>query len=170
MNTRKITFIGLLITVALLTTYLEHLLPSPIPTIPGIKLGLANVVILALFYLFDGKTALSVNLLRIVLAGFLFAGFASIIYALAGGLLSFIAMYFAKKSTVFSILGVSVIGATLHNIGQIFVATMILQNKKLLYYLPILTISAVLTGLIVGFIAFYLVRHLDILVKKFTNF
>ena len=160
MNPQKITLIGMLITVALLTTYIEHLLPPLVPAIPGFKLGLANIVILSLLYLFNGKTALCVNLLRILLAGFLFAGFSSILYALAGGILSFVAMYFAKKCSAFSILGVSVLGAALHNVGQIFVAILVMQNKKLLYYFPMLTISAIITGLIVGLAAFYLVRQI----------
>jgi len=168
MNSQKITLIGMFITLALLATYIEHLLPPLIPAVPGFKLGLANIVILCLLYLFNGKTSLCVNLLRILLAGFLFAGFSSILYAFAGGILSFIAMYFAKKCSAFSILGVSVLGATLHNVGQICVAIMILQSKKLLYYLPMLTISAVITGLLVGLVAFYLVQHLNVYCKKFV--
>lgn len=168
MNTKKITLIGLLIAVALLATYLEYLLPSPIPAIPGIKLGLANVIILSLLYLFAGKTSLCVNILRILLASLLFTGFTGAIYALSGGLLSFTAIYLAKKSTAFSILGVSIIGATLHNIGQLSTSIILLQNTKLLYYLPVLTISALITGAIVGYLALYLVHHLQVFCKKFV--
>ena len=167
MNTRKMTLLGLLIAVALLATYIEYLLPSPIASMPGIKLGLANVIILALLYLFHSKTSLYVNILRILLAALLFTGFIGGMYALVGGFFSFISMYLAKRSSVFSILGVSVIGATSHNVGQILVSAIILQNRKLFYYLPILTISAIITGLIVGLIAFYLVRHLSTYCKKF---
>lgn len=167
MSTKKITLLGLLTTVALLATYIEYLLPSPISALPGIKLGLANVIILTLLYLFSSRTPLCVNILRITLAALLFTGFMSGIYALAGGCFSFLAMYLAKKSSAFSIFGVSVLSATFHNIGQILVSVFILQNKKLLYYLPILTISAVITGLLVGFIAFHLVRNLTVYCKKF---
>jgi Predicted membrane protein len=168
MNTQKITFLGLLTTLALLATYIEYLVPSPIPAISGIKLGLANVIILSLFYLFDGKTALCVNILRILLASLMFAGFTGAIYALSGGLLSFSAMYFAKRSNAFSIIGVSIIGATFHNIGQLSTSIIILQNKKLLYYLPVLSISALITGLIIGYLSLYLVHHLHTFCKKFV--
>ena len=168
MNTRKLALIGLLTTIALLATYIERLVPSPVPAIPGIKLGLANVVILSLLYLFDGKTAFYVNIARITLAALLFTGFSGFIYSLAGGLFSFTAMYFAKKLPIFSSIGVSVLGGTFHNVGQILVASLILQSKLLLYYLPVLVISGVVTGILIGYITIFLVQHLQVYCDKYT--
>ena len=160
MSARKLSFLSLMITLTLLATYIEHLIPSPIPFVPGIKLGLANAVILTLLYLFDAKTSLTVNILRIILASMLFSGFSSMIYALIGGILSFTIMCVAKKSQCFSIIGVSVLGATAHNFAQICVAALILDNKNLFYYLPVLIIAGVITGILVGYISFCLVRYL----------
>ena len=147
---RDVAFLGMMTAVAILATYVERLLPSPVPSVPGIKLGIANVVILTLLYLFNAKKAFLVNITRIVLVGLMFSGVYGMMYALAGGIFSFGAMYLAKRSEKLSIVGVSILGGIFHNVGQILIAMAVLRTKELVYYLPVLLVSGVMTGILVG--------------------
>ena len=141
--------------IAIIATYVERLLPSPVPPVPGIKLGIANVVILTVMYLVNAKSAFLVNVTRIVLVGLMFSGVYGMMYALAGGIFSFTAMYLAKSSKKLSIIGVSILGGIFHNIGQILIAMAALRTKELLYYLPVLLVSGIVTGVLVGYGAKY---------------
>lgn len=148
---KEVAFLGMMTAIAIIASYVERLLPSPIPTVPGIKLGIANVVILILLYLFGAKTALIVNITRIVLVGLMFSGVYGMMYALSGGMLSFGAMYLAKCSKKLSIIGVSFLGGIFHNVGQILMAAAVLKSKELFYYLPVLIVSGIITGIVVGY-------------------
>ena len=120
---------------ALILGYIESLIPFSFG-IPGIKLGLANLAVLITLYRSGVKEAILVDLLRIVLSGFLFGNLYSILYSLAGGMLSFAAMVFARKTRRLSIYGVSITGGIFHNIGQIGVAAFVVETKGLYYYMP----------------------------------
>ena len=148
-RTRRVALCGVLCALALVFGYIEHLLPLPIG-IPGVKLGLANLVTLLLLYLTDAKTAFSVNLIRILLSGLLFGSAVSLSYSLAGGLLAFFAMLLIKKLGCFSIVGVSVCGGIAHNVGQMAVAAFLVSELRILLYLPILLIAGTLTGFLLG--------------------
>lgn len=148
-NSRKVAYYGIFAAVALMMSYVEMLIPLPF-LVPGMKLGLANVVVILALYYMDAKSALFISLVRILLAGLLFQGFAGLLYSLAGGLFSLLAMVGMKKYTSFSMMSVSVVGALFHNVGQILVAAAVVENLKLFYYLPILCITAVVTGLLIG--------------------
>ncbi len=157
---RKIAYLSVFIALAIIVGYIEQLIPVPIG-IPGIKLGISNTIILIALYYFDAKTAFSINIIRIILSGLLFAGFSGMLYSLSGGLLSFLFMYLAKRVHFFSIIGVSVVGGIFHNIGQILMAALIVSNLKLFSYLPVLLISGLVTGVLVGLTAKYVLVYLN---------
>lgn len=149
---RRTARIGLYLALALICSYVEALLPFNFG-VPGIKLGLANTVVLFVLYTMKAKDALLVSVLRVLLAGFMFGNPFSILYSLAGGLLSFLVMWLLKKSGAFHCISVSVAGGISHNIGQLVLAAAIVENYHVLYYLPALLISGFLTGLVIGTVA-----------------
>ncbi len=152
MDYKKIPYYGLFAALAILMGYVEMLIPVPVP-IPGVKLGLANVIIIIMMYFIDTKSAFFVSLIRVVLSGLLFAGFAGLLYSLAGAMLSFAVMALLKKTDKFSIVGVSIAGGVFHNVGQIIVAALAVENVKMAYYLPFLLVSGVVTGMLIGIVA-----------------
>lgn len=148
---KKVALYGVLVALAFIFSYIEALLPINV-SVPGIKVGLANIVIVMALYLLEFKDAMMISVIRIVLVGLTFGNMSTMIYSIAGGLLSLAIMTIAKKSGTFSIIGVSVLGATFHNIGQILVAIWMLESKVLMNYLPILLISGVVAGVLIGII------------------
>ncbi|MGN0136379.1 Gx transporter family protein [Anaerotignum sp.] len=152
MDHKKIPYYGLFAALAILMGYVEMLIPIPVP-IPGVKLGLANVIIVIMMYFMDTKSAFFVSLIRVILSGLLFAGFAGLLYSLAGAMLSFLVMALLKKTDQFSIVGVSIAGGVFHNVGQIIVAALAVENVRMAYYLPFLLVSGVVTGLLIGVVA-----------------
>ncbi len=152
MDYKKIPYYGLFAALAILMGYVEMLIPIPVP-IPGVKLGLANVIIIIMMYFMDTKSAFFVSLIRVVLSGLLFAGFAGLLYSLSGAMLSFAVMALLKKTDKFSIVGVSIAGGVFHNVGQIIVAALAVENVKMAYYLPFLLVSGVVTGMLIGIVA-----------------
>jgi len=159
MSPKKIAAVGALTTLCLAFSYVEALLPFNFG-IPGVKLGLANLVILVALRRLDTRTALLINLVRIALAGLLFGTIMSLAYSLAGGLLSFLVMWALLKTDRFSLVGVSLAGGAAHNIGQILVAMVLLSNARLVGYLPVLLLSGILTGAILGLAAEAILRCL----------
>ena len=152
MDYKKIPYYGLFAALAILMGYVEMLVPVPIP-IPGVKLGLANVIVIIMMYFMDVKGAFFISLIRVFLSGLLFAGFAGLLYSLAGALCSFAVMALLKKTGKFSIIGVSLAGGVFHNVGQVAVAAMVVENVKMMYYLPFLLVSGVVTGILIGIVA-----------------
>jgi len=149
MKTKKIAYLGLLIALAFVFSYIEFLIPVNIG-IPGAKLGLANLVIIVALYTLNEKDAFILSMIRIVLVGFTFANLASMLYSLAGGILSFLAMLLAKRTKKLSITGVSVIGGVFHNVGQIIMAIWVVKTASLIYYLPVLMLSGIAAGVAIG--------------------
>jgi heptaprenyl diphosphate synthase len=150
-STRKMVLLSVLVSQALVLHVIERMIPVPVP-IPGIKLGLANVISLFTIIIFGWKEATLVVFLRTILGSFFGGGISSFLYSFSGGIISTIAMallykYFKK---VFSLIAISVVGAVCHNIGQILVASLVVSNVNLFYYLPVLLISAVITGIFIG--------------------
>ena len=161
MNTKTITRFGLLTAVALVLGYFERFIPIA-TTLPGIKLGLANTILLYAIYMMNNKSALCLMLLKVMLSGMLFAGMSGALYSLSGGLLSLIMMLIVKSQRGVSIIGVSVVGAVFHNVGQILAASMIVQSRGVFLYLPALLIAAVITGMLTGITAKYVLKGLSI--------
>ncbi len=145
--------LGLLTAVALVLGYVEHLLP--ITGIPGVKLGLANTVLLYALYLMDIPSAILLMLLKVGLSGLLFGGPAAMLYSFAGGAISLIVMIFARKAKGLSVIGVSVLGALSHNAAQMAVACFVVETRAILAYLPVLLAAAAVTGTLTGLVARY---------------
>ena len=151
MNHKKTAYLGLFAAIAIIFGYVESLIPF-FAGIPGMKLGLANLAVLFILGKYSWKEAALVSTVRILVIGFLFGNMFSILYSLAGAALSLTVMTLMKRFSGFSILGVSVAGGVSHNIGQLIVASLIVENTSLLYYAPVLLISGVATGLLIGFL------------------
>ncbi len=159
METKKITGIGMMIALAFVLAYVESLLPISFG-IPGVKIGLSNLVIMVCLYQYSAKITFGVAIVRILLVGITFGNLYSMLYSLAGGMFSFLVMFLLKKTKRFSIYGVSMAGGVCHNIGQILVASLVLQTKLLVYYLPFLLASGVLSGIAIGLVSGLLVKRL----------
>ena len=148
-SARRVALTGLLAALALIFSYVEALVPFN-AGVPGIKLGLANLVPLIILYRLDARYAFAANLIRVFLAGLLFSGMFAALYSLAGSVTSFLVMYLLKKTNLFSVIGVSTAGGVFHNIGQLCVAILAVSGPQLIHYLPVLIISGMAAGIIVG--------------------
>ena len=158
-NAKKMTMTALLAALALIFSYIEVLIPFS-PGIPGIKLGIANLVIIISLYYLGPKYALSVNLVRILIAGLLFNGLFSALYSLAGALLSFTVMVLLRKTGIFSITGVSIAGGVSHNMGQLLVAAFLIDSLKIFAYFPVLIFSGIISGAVIGIISYLILKRL----------
>lgn len=148
-RSKKIAYYALLIALAFVLSYLESLIPINIG-VPGIKLGLANLVVVTALYLMKAKDAFIISMIRILLTGLTFGGVFSLVYSFAGGILSFAVMLAAKKGGRLSAAGASVLGGSVHNIGQLAAAAIVMENAGVFYYLPVLLLSGALTGALTG--------------------
>lgn len=147
-KTGTIAVCGVLTALAMIFSYIESLIPIPLP-IPGIKLGVANIAVLTVLYIVGWREALIINVIRISLTAVLFGNLNSFLFSMAGGMLSILAMIILKHLK-FSMTGVSVAGGVAHNIGQIVAAIYIMGSSAIIYYLPVLIITGVFTGIIIG--------------------
>ncbi len=148
----KVAYLGIFLALALICSYVEALLPITFG-IPGIKLGLANIVIVFAIYRMGLKEAFLLDVLRVLLVGFLFGNAFSIFYAMAGALLSYTAMALLYKSNKFQPVSVSLVGGIMHNLGQLLVAFFLVKNANVFYYFVVLLISGAVTGLLIGIIS-----------------
>ncbi len=158
-KSKKTAYFGLNVALAFVLSYLESFIPLNFG-IPGIKLGLANLAVLTALYTLSAKEAFCISVIRIVLVGVTFGGISAMIYSLAGGILSFAVMAASKKLLCLSPVGVSVLGAASHNIGQLVAAGIIMRNLGSLYYLPVLLVSGSATGAIIGIVGGIVIKHL----------
>lgn len=160
-NTAKtLTRLALLTAVALALGFAESFFIL-IPTVPGIKLGLANIAVLCVIYRMDGKHALALVCMKVLLSGLLYAGMSMAMFSLAGGLLSLGAMLLAKRFAGLSMVGVSVVGGVFHNVGQLLLAAFVVNTRAMLAFLPILLVAGAVTGVLTGLAAQYAIRALD---------
>lgn len=164
-KTKKIALTGVFTALALAFSYIEFLLPFDMLGIPGIKPGFANLVVMAALYTLGLPYAAAVSLMRILLSFLLFGNVTSLLYSLAGGVLSLTVMFILKKTNVFGHIGVSVGGAVSHNIAQTAVSFIILSFGAVVYYVPVLLLSAVLFGIINGSILKLILSRADKLFK-----
>ena len=148
-HTHKIAYLSIFSALAIIFGYVETLFPIFIG-IPGIKLGLANLAVLFILHRYSWKDAALVSVIRIIVIGFMFGNMFSILYSLAGAALSILVMTLIKCRTQFSTIGVSVAGGVSHNVGQLIVAMLIVENTSLIYYAPALLVSGVVTGCLIG--------------------
>ena len=159
MRTRAAYF-GVFTALALIFSYLESLIPIQFG-IPGIKLGLANLLTVILLYKRNAKEAMLLSAVRVILSGFMFGNLFSIVYSLAGGIMSLLVMAVLKRSGKFSVIGVSTAGGVSHNIGQLLVAMAAVRTYRVGYYFPVLLIAGVLTGLLIGTAAEQVLKRLE---------
>ncbi len=161
-NVKRLTFLGLCATVALLLSYVEFLLPPLLVAVPGIKLGLPNVIIIFLLYRLGMRSALTVSMLRLLISSILFGSAMTFAYSLAGALLSLLVMGILKKTDLFSMTVVSIAGGISHNLGQILVAMLLLNTPQIGYYMLVLTVTGTLSGCLIGLCGSLMVKRLPI--------
>lgn len=149
---KKVALLGVFLALALICSYIESLIPFYFG-VPGMKLGLTNIVVVLLLYFYGTKEALAVSFMRILLAGFMFGNAFSILYSLAGGLLSLFVMALLKKTSWFHMIAVSICGGITHNLGQILVAMVVVKNYYIFSYFPFLFVGGWITGLLIGLLA-----------------
>lgn len=159
---KRVTFLGLLTSLALLLSYIEFLLPPLFAAVPGIKLGLPNIVIIFVLYRFGLSYAAGVSFLRLTLSSLLFGSVMTLAYSLAGAVLSLFIMVILKKLDFFSTVIVSIAGGICHNIGQILVAMLLLDTPQIAYYLIVLTVTGTISGAFVGLCGALMIKRLSI--------
>ncbi len=165
MKSKKVVLYGLLIALAFILSYIESVIPIPVP-IPGIKIGLANLVVITALYLMGPKEAFVLSMIRIILVGFTFGNLSTMLFSFAGGILSWGLMVCARKIKGLSITGVSILGGIGHNVGQILVAIFVVNSASLIYYLPFLIISGLVAGTVIGMVGAIITTRLKKYVKR----
>lgn len=161
---KKIATTAVFTALALIFSYIEAVLPLNLG-IPGVKLGIANIVIVAALYQLGIKEAVGISIIRVFIIGLLFGNIVSLIYSLSGAVLSLAGMILCKKLKL-SVIGVSAIGGTLHNIGQLIAAAVMLRSSALVYYLPVLLIAGLITGILIGLVSLPIIKNINIINKN----
>lgn len=161
MKAAKVSFLALAIALAMIFSFVESQIPAFV-AVPGVKVGLPNIVVVFLLYKMGWKEAAVVSLVRVFLVGLLFGSLLSVAYSFAGAILSFLGMLLLKKIPVFSCVAVSVVGGVLHNVGQIALACWVTETAQIVYYLPVLLVSGVIAGVVIGLASALIVRRVPL--------
>ena len=151
--------VGLMAALALIFSYVEAIIPYS-ASLPGIKLGIANVVTLVALYKFGVKDAVAISVIRIVIAGLLFNGLFGMIYSLAGAGLSLAGMIALKRTELFSVAGVSMAAGVLHNMGQLIIASALIEDLRIFFYFPMLMFSGIVAGILVGIASTIIIKSI----------
>lgn len=159
-NTKKLTLLSMGTALAMILSYIEFLLPPIWSAVPGIKLGLANIVIIFMLYRMGVKYAVLVSFVRVVLSALLFGSVLTFAYSVAGAILSLTLMAVFKKLSVFSSVGVSIIGGVSHNVGQIIMAIIILGTREIGYYMAVLAVTGTVSGIFVGIAGTLMLKYI----------
>ena len=157
-QTKKLTTLAMMSTFALILSYVESRIPALV-AIPGVKVGLANIVVIFVLYKLGIKEAIVISGIRVFIVAMLFGSPVSMIYSLTGAVLSLAVMFFLKKLTPLKEVSVSVVGGVMHNVGQIAVASLILDTNVVVYYLPFLILSGTIAGVAVGVAGALLIKR-----------
>ena len=161
MKTKKVAMLGLTIALAMIMSYIEALVPLSF-AVPGIKMGLANIVIIFVLYKIGTKEAILVSIIRVILVSLLFSNVMAMAYSIAGAVLSLSVMWLLKKTDKFSFVGVSIAGGIMHNVGQIIMAVILLGTEQIVLYLPVLIITGTVTGVVIGIVS-------GLVINRFKN-
>ena len=161
MKTKKVTVLALSVALAMILSFVESQIPAFV-AIPGVKIGLANIVVVFALYKLGWKEAVLVSLIRVLLVSLLFGSIASMFYSAAGAVLSLVGMIALKKTGLFSHVAVSVTGGVLHNVGQIAMACLLLETNVIRYYLPFLILSGTVAGVVIGLLAAVMIRRIQV--------
>lgn len=156
----RVAFFGVFTALALIFSYIETLVPISFG-IPGVKLGLANLIIVIALYKIPLREVYVLSIVRVLLSGVLFGNYFSIAYSLAGGLLSLTVMALLKKTGGFSVIGISIAGGVCHNIGQLVVAMIVVETFAMSYYMPVLLVAGLITGFLTGVVADQVLRRIS---------
>jgi heptaprenyl diphosphate synthase component I len=155
---------AMFVALAMILSYIESLIPIPF-AVPGMKIGLANLVVIVALYVMDEKAAISISLIRVILVSFTFANLSAMIFSLAGALCSIICMLLLKRTGNYSVSGVSIVGAVSHNVGQLMVAMAVVNTVQVISYLPILIIFGVTSGFLMGMLAIMVINRIKKAIK-----
>ena len=158
-KTKKLTVLGICTAAAMILSYIEFLLPPLYSAVPGIKIGLANIIIVFLLYKLGAWEAYLVSFVRICLCALLFGSALTLAYSVAGAFFSITAMVCLKKSCLFSTVGISIAGGVFHNLGQIVMASIILGTKEIAYYMIVLAVTGIIAGIFVGIVGALMLRY-----------
>lgn len=158
-HSKKVAYCAMLTALSMIFAYIETLIPFSFG-IPGIKLGLANLVVLTGLYFMPAGWVFTVLVLKVTLVSFMFGNLSMLIYSMAGGIVSFLVMLAVQKRKGFSIIGVSIAGGVSHNLGQLAVAVFAVQSIAPLSYMPVLMIAGAAAGTVIGMVAYRVRRHL----------
>lgn len=164
-KTYKICILALLLTFSIILSYIEFLLPLNLG-IPGIKLGLSNLLTLLVLYTTGKKDAILITLLRVLIMGLLFTGISSMLYSLAGAITSLTVMLFLYNTHLFKMITISLFSAIFHNIGQILLACYIFKSTGIVYYLPVLVLFGCIAGIIVGLLAYMIYQRTHLYIER----
>jgi heptaprenyl diphosphate synthase len=154
----RLTLYGVLTALALILSYIEASLPAFV-AIPGMKLGLTNIVVMFALYAMGERAAGLINITRILIAALLFGSALSLAFSLTGGILSLIVMIIAKRTGKLGLVGVSILGGLSHNIGQILVAMIVMNTNAIALYLPVLWITGIISGIVIGVIGALIIKR-----------
>lgn len=160
-NIRRYSVLGLLTTVALVLSYVEAILPPIWSAVPGIKIGLPNIIIIFILYKTGLKDAVTVSAIRLFLVALLFGNAMTLAYSAAGAILSLSLMTLCKKLNLFSTVGVSIVGGVAHNLGQILVAMAIFETSQIGYYMLVLAVTGTVAGVFVGIVASVILKRFE---------
>lgn len=158
---KRITLLALFTSVALLLSYVEMLIGPLFTGVPGIKMGLPNIAIMLVLYRIGTKEAIAVSFIRIVISSILFGNITMFWYSVAGAALSLAVMILLKKLDILSSVGVSVAGALAHNIGQILVAMLLMQTTQIGYYMIVLSVTGIVSGIFVGLLGGFVIKRIS---------
>lgn len=161
MKSQKIARYALLTALAMVLSWLESMVPVT-TAVPGVKLGLTNLVVIFALYRMSLRDAAAISGIRVLLVSMTFGNAYSFAYSLAGATLSLAVMALLKKTGKLSMLGVSVAGGVCHNVGQILVAMAVLETTGLIYYLPVLMVSGVVAGVCIGVVGAVVTKRIKI--------
>lgn len=160
-NIRRYSVLGLLTAVALVLSYVEAILPPIWSAVPGIKIGLPNIIIIFILYKTGLKDAVTVSAIRLFLVALLFGNAMTLVYSAAGAVLSLSLMTLCKKVNLFSTVGVSIVGGVAHNLGQILVAMAIFETSQIGYYMLVLAVTGTVAGVFVGIAASIILKRFE---------
>ena len=155
----KVAHLGVLVALALILSYVETWIPINFG-IPGIKLGLSNLVVIISIYKYGFKKSFFLGITKVLLSNILFGNLSSMFFGLTGMLCSVFLMCILKKTRKFSVIGISMAGAIAHNLGQIFIAMFIVQSFAIIFYLPVLLLSGMITGVLIGIVANEIIKRI----------
>lgn len=158
-SSKKVALYGVFIALAMIMSYIELLIPPIFAAVPGIKLGLPNIIIIYVLYKIGFKSAFFISVVRVLLVAILFGNAMTLSYSIAGAVLSIVLMGILKRTNAFSMIGVSVAGAVMHNIAQVLVAVILLESTLIGYYAIILAITGTVSGVLIGVIGYNIIKR-----------